>query len=194
MQKNYSYLAIQLQKLHSSAKLRQLRYAFQELCQKECHQELASESEPEVAPAPAPRVPRHSRSESWQLGLETLASVVALQLRHGLRRWETYARRRHFEARQAQVVHALRHVQAEMDGREVSQEEASPATPHFRDSPQRPDVVKALCEDQARIDEVIKLAGSLGLAREKSTLRSHMWPRDLKMMMISVTSARIPIR
>ena len=46
--------------------------------------------------------------ENLQLGFQTLSSILALQLRYSLRRWENFARRKQFEERQSKVVHALR--------------------------------------------------------------------------------------
>lgn len=46
--------------------------------------------------------------DNMTLGFQTLSSILALQLRHALRRWENFARRKQFEERQSKVVHALR--------------------------------------------------------------------------------------
>lgn len=239
MEKNYSYLAIQLQKFCHSYGRRQLEIAFLQLAEHalkvgsaqaqldvaEPRTAMASHEpepvepleplvEPPVEPLRAP--PQSSRSrraraveENLQLGFQTLSSILALQLRYSLRRWENFARRKQFEERQSKVVHALRNVQAELDGkgchplhplgscspeRSPSLSPGSPleATPQFRahhgateilrselaghgygygmleGSPKKShgfqsddDFVKSLCEDQARIDEVIKLAAIL---------------------------------
>lgn len=231
MEKNYSYLAIQLQKFCHSYGCRQLEIAFLQLAEHalkvgsaqalevvEPRTAAARDSdlerpeprpEPPVEPLRAP--PQSSRSrraraveENLQLGFQTLSSILALQLRYSLRRWENFVRRKQFEERQSKVVHALRNVQAELDGKghpplHLQSPERSPslspgsplaeATPQFRagateilrselashgygmlanhgyGSPKNPhgfqsddDFVKSLCEDQARIDEVIKLA------------------------------------
>lgn len=245
MEKNYSYLAIQLQKFCHSYGRRQLEIAFLQLAEHALKvgsaqaqldvaeprtAAMASHVEPEpvepleplveppVEPLRAP--PQSSRSrraraveENLQLGFQTLSSILALQLRYSLRRWENFARRKQFEERQSKVVHALRNVQAELDGKgrhplhplhgSLGSPERSPslspgspleATPQFRahgphgateilrselashgygygmleGSPKKShgfqsddDFVKSLCEDQARIDEVIKLAAIL---------------------------------
>eukprot|EP00435_Cladocopium_sp_Y103_P040267 s3120_g10.t3 len=136
MEKNYSYLAIQLQKFCHSYGRRQLEIAFLQLAEHALKVSsaqaqledveprtaaaMASQVEPleQLEPEPfraAPAPPQSSRSrraraveENFQLGFQTLCSILALQLRYSLRRWENFARRKQFEERQSKVVHALR--------------------------------------------------------------------------------------
>lgn len=73
--------------------------------------------------------------ENFHLGFQTLSSMLALQLRYALRRWENFARRKQFEERQSKVVHALRRSEMErekwMDGNGFTKTMASTETCSF---------------------------------------------------------------
>lgn len=256
--KNYPYLAIQVQRFCNSYSQRQLRYAFQDLKLSEAEDlELSGAAEVmldhedragrRVAPSEHSRMPSEVslrtgagfEGGSFHLGFQTLFSIVAVHLRHAIRRWATFSRRKHFEERQSQVVHALRNVQAEMDNKMKQQpassnalspaSEVSPSaayspnfaesvtsTPHFRrldvghmnvvtqghathftkktqDSPglHSDDLVKSLCEDQARVDEVIKLAAILWDNLSLANMQPNILPQVLmKASLLARTAER----
>lgn len=278
VEKNYSYLAIQLSKFCQAYGRRQLEIAFLQLREhalKVNTHQVEHEHE-HAAPNKLDHTDRHadpyaqaahshaepSRSstvpfrratameDNMTLGFQTLSSILALQLRHALRRWENFARRKQFEERQSKVVHALRNVQAELDGKRkpqphqphqlhqlhqsyqahhgvlghspdlethtgrspghlLSPSSAADSTPHFRSQlgewrpgslvgygtyghgsgfhgakkshgfPTDDDFVKSLCEDQARIDEVIKLAAILWDHASLANMQSAALPTVL---------------
>ncbi|CAE7463401.1 unnamed protein product [Symbiodinium natans] len=62
-----------------------------------------------------PRRPARSAESlfpNWEIGVQALASVVSLQLRFALRRWETFVRRKRFDELQSKVVLTLQTVSA----------------------------------------------------------------------------------
>ena len=280
VEKNYSYLAIQLSKFCQAYGRRQLEIAFLQLREHvlkvDPHQVEVEHKHTHAAPHELGHTHHHadphaqaaqshaepSRSstvpfrratameDNMTLGFQTLSSILALQLRHALRRWENFARRKQFEERQSKVVHALRNVQAELDGKRkpqphqphqlqqlhqsyqaprsvlghspdleihsgrspghlLSPSSAADSTPHFRSQlgewrsgslvgygtyghgsglhgakkshgfPTDDDFVKSLCEDQARIDEVIKLAAILWDHASLANMQSAALPTVL---------------
>ena len=146
----------------------------------------------------------------WEIGAQALASIVGLQLRFALRRWETFVRRKRFDELQSKVVLTLQNVSApaaasavvpeaatttpkflklgqesfDFDAVELDAEASanlvstSPlsrphATRHLRAEPETgaesspaaitsdEAFVKSLSDDQARVDEIIKLSALL---------------------------------
>ena len=251
--KNYSYLAVQLDKIVSRWTRRMQHHAldvfgdapehgFADLADEHEHFSLDAEEQPAVGrsgldllgpmPRLAPRVVETSRA-GWELGMQALASVVGLQLRFALRRWETFVRRRRFDELQSKVVltlqsvsvptpspvaehwsemsaaavitactdelrehHALEHdAVASVPGESTSAlgsrwHNTSNVEPeHVLGSQMRPnpaqdeEFVKSLSEDQARVDEIIKLAallwesGSLVHVQPMALLRASLLVR-----------------
>mmetsp|Transcript_66962 Transcript_66962/g.157880 ORF Transcript_66962/g.157880 Transcript_66962/m.157880 type:complete len:439 (+) Transcript_66962:55-1371(+) len=216
--KNYSYLAIRLQKFWNDSAARVQEQAFHAFAE-HCFSEIsgaAVRTEPEsdgegdeathathMAQIPSAANKSAATGAGWELGFHALASVVVLHLRSALRRWETFVRRKRFDDLQSRVVKALQKVpspptkppkehipietQAEatvdksppLQAQPLQTVKESPFTPMGqicaqdvlqqipRDTMCQPskhdssDVVHSLAEDQARVDEIIKLAALL---------------------------------
>ena len=132
--KNYSYLAIQVGKICSQwAKRRQQQVLnkLDEIARPVRSATASDEPSRDASPTALPRDsrPQPSRpvlhvarplsssdsrhsSDSCGAGVQALASVVGLQLRFALRRWETYVRRKRFDELQTKVVLTLQNVSA----------------------------------------------------------------------------------